>query len=200
MQAFIGNLNGLELFFAICAIVGGILFCFRLVLMFLGGDADGADGADGFDLDVEAADADALGDLSDSDVSFKLLSLQSVTAFLTMFGLVGWAMLAHGNYHPVIPIISGILAGLAMIWVMGKIFQFAYSMQSSGTLNLQNAVGKEGSVYLTIKPNESGKVQVTVQNRMMILDAVAEVEGEIHTGQPVRVVKIVAGKLVVEAL
>lgn len=208
MLAFMENLNGLELLFALCAIAGGTLFIFRLILMFMGhvGDTD-VDGHVDFDgmhdvggVDVDGGHDFAGHDASDSDVSFKLLSLQGITAFLMMFGLVGWAMMSQGDYHPMIPIIAGTAAGLATFWVMGKIFQFAISMQSSGTLKLQNAVGQEGSVYLTIKPNESGKVQVAVQNRMMILDAVAEGSQEIKTGQAVRVVKVVAGKLVVEKL
>ena len=208
MLAFLENLSGLELLFVSCAIVGGTLFILRLILMFMGhvGDAD-VDGHVDFDgmhdvggVDVDGGHDFAGHDVSDSDVSFKLLSLQGITAFLTMFGLVGWAILLYGDFHPMIPIIGGTVAGMAMFWVQSKIFQFAISMQSSGTLNLKNAIGQEGSVYLTIKPNESGKVQVTIQNRMMILNAIAEEGEEIKTGQAIRVTKVVAGKLVVQKI
>ncbi|MEN8127596.1 MAG: NfeD family protein [Planctomycetota bacterium] len=206
MLAFLDEITGLELVFVICAAFGGSLFVLRLILMFMGAadseapdgmdvdgiDVDGMDAADGFDADA--------GDVSDTDISFKLLSLQGITAFFMMFGLVGWAVIRQGDYPPLVPIASGTVAGLATIWVMKKIFQWATSLQSSGTMNLNNAIGQEGTVYLTIRPGEIGKVQVNVQNRLSVLNAITEGTEEIKTGADVRITKIKADKLVVEKL
>jgi membrane protein implicated in regulation of membrane protease activity len=209
MLAFLQNLNGLELLFACCAVFGAVLFFIRLVLMFVGhaGDA-GGDMDAGAMHDIGGGDAGMGADVGadgghdfsghDSDLSFKTLSLQGITAFFMMFGLVGWAVVRQGNYAAWIPILCGTAAGLITVWVMKKIFQFATSLQSNGTLNLQNAVGQEGTVYLTVKPGKAGKVQITVQDRYSILEAVTEKEEELKTGQTVRVVKVIAGKLVVE--
>lgn len=211
MLAFLQNLNGLELIFACCAVFGAVLFIIRLVLMFVGhaGDSDtGGDMDAGGMHDIGGGDADMGADVGadgghdfsghDSDLSFKTLSLQGITAFFMMFGLVGWAVLRQGQYAAWIPILCGSVAGLITVWIMKKIFQFATSLQSSGTLNLQNAVGQEGTVYLTIKPGQIGKVQITVQDRYSILEAVTEKDEEIKTGQTIRVLKVIAGKLVVE--
>ena len=207
MPAFIENLNGLELLFACCAVFGTVLFAIRLIMMFIGGidDAHSADAHDMGDMDtgtgdVDGADMDHTGDVHDSDISFKLLSLQGITAFFMMFGLVGWAVIRQSPENALIPIAAGTVAGLLTVWVMKKIFQFATSLQSSGTMNLNNAIGQEGTVYLTIHPGESGKVQVSVQDRLSVLEAVAESNEEIKTGEPIRVVRITAGKLVVEKL
>ncbi|MHC4988982.1 MAG: hypothetical protein ACYTFX_10890, partial [Planctomycetota bacterium] len=147
---------------------------------------------DGFDADA--------GDVSDTDISFKLLSLQGITAFFMMFGLVGWATLRQWELPPVVPIAAGTAAGFAIIWIMKQIFNWATSLQSSGTMNLNNAIGQEGTVYLTIRPGDIGKVQVNVQNRLSVLNAITEGNEEIKTGADVRVVKIKADKLVVEKL
>jgi len=190
------NLGGLELLFAGCAIFGTTLFVIRLALMLIG-FGDHHDAADG---GTDAVDVDHSGDFHDSDLSFKLLSLQGITAFFMMFGLIGWAVIRQGDYAPWIPVACGTAAGLLTIWLMKKIFQAAGSLQSSGTLNIDNAVGQEGTVYLTIHPGSSGKVQVNVQNRLSILEAIANNDQEIKTGESVRVVRIAAGKLVVEKI
>ena len=210
MLALLENLNGLELLFAGCAVFGTVLFVIRLVLMFVGGvdDAHSADTGDVGDVDAgdfdggdfDSADMDHTGEMHDSDLSFKLLSLQGITAFFMMFGLVGWAVIRQGEYSPLVPMAAGTVAGLLTVWVMKKIFQFATGLQSSGTMNLKNAIGQEGSVYLTIRPGQSGKVQVSVQNRLSVLEAVTEGSEEIKTGESIRVVRIIAGKLVVEKL
>lgn len=195
MLSFMSEMSGLERLFVLCAAFGTILFVVRLVLMFLGGghgdaDAGGADGADIHDGGVH--------DYSESDLSFKALSLQGITAFFMMFGLVGWAMIRQGNIPAVWSIVGGTAAGLATVWVMKKIFQMAGKLQSSGTLNLQNAVGQEGTVYLTIHPGQAGKVQIALQGRLSVLNATADGNQEIKTGQTVRVVRVSADTLVVE--
>jgi membrane protein implicated in regulation of membrane protease activity len=201
MVSLIDELSGLELLFVICAAFGTILFVIRLVLMFIGGggeegaadaDAGGMDGADGHDLGGH--------DLADSDLSFKALSLQGITAFFMMFGLVGWALVRQGNVPAALSILGGTIAGLATVWIMKKIFQAAGALQSSGTLDLQNAVGQEGHVYLTIHPGQTGKVQIAVQGRLSVLNAIAEGNQEIKTGQTVRVVRVSTDTLVVETI
>lgn len=201
MLAFWDGLSGLELLFASCAVFGTVLLAIRLLLLFIGGFDDGHT-ADTGDMDggMDAGDMDHTGDMHDSDLSFKLLSLQGITAFFMMFGLVGWAVIRQGQYPPLVPIASGTAAGLVTVWIMKKIFQIAGSLQSSGTLDLKNAVGREGTVYLTIRPGQSGKVQVDVQERVTILEAVTGENREIKTGEPVRVIGLTAGKLVVEKL
>lgn len=209
MLLFIEQMSGLEMVFAGCAVFGTALFIMRMILMFVGhtgdSDVDGHDIAHDIGHDMTAGDADAGHDfsghdVSETDVSFRLLSLQGITAFFMMFGLVGWGVLRSGDHHPLVPIECGAAAGLLTVWVMKKIFQYAGMLQSSGTLNLQNAVGQDGTVYLTIKAGQPGKVQVTVQQRLSVLEAVAEDGQEIKTGRPVRVVKVTAGRLVVKKL
>ena len=202
MVSLIDELSGLELLFVICAAFGTILFVVRLALMFIGGDgheggvdadAGGMDGADGHDFGHH--------DVADSDLSFKALSLQGITAFFMMFGLVGWALVRQGNVPAILSIAGGMLAGFSTVWIMKKIFQLAGSLQSSGTLDLQNAIGQEGLVYLTIHPGQIGKVQVVVQCRLSVLNAIAEDKTEeIKTGQRVWVVRVSADTLVVEKL
>ena len=153
---------------------------------------NGLDGADG-DVDFDAGD---------SDYSFKLISFQGLTAFFTMFGLVGLAMLKQSEFSPTHSVIGGAAGGLILVWVMKKVFEFAMGLQSSGNVRTANAIGAEGSVYLTIRPGDIGKVRVTVQNRMRIFDAKsADEQEEIKTGESVRVVGIVSGNtLVVEKI
>ena len=199
MLSLIDEMSGLEVLFVTCAAFGAILFVIRLALMFMGGGGEeGAADTDGFG-DVQAPDAADI-DLADSDLSFKALSLQGITAFFMMFGLVGWALVRQGNVHAAMSIAGGTAAGLATVWVMKKIFQMAGALQSSGTIDLHNAVGQEGRVYLTIRPGQTGKVQITVQGRLSVLNASCDGSEEIKTGQSVRVVRISADTLVVEKL
>ncbi len=179
-----GETSILEMLFVGCATLGGVLFFIRLVLMFMGGESE----VDG-DVDV---DADAGG----SDTSFKILSLQGLTGFFMMFGLIGLAVLramAPGAAGNIVSILAAVGAGLFAVWVITKLFSMMKGLQSSGTLDLANAVGQEGSVYLTIPAEGRGKVQVTIQGRLQEFEAISEKKVDIKTGQQIRVVRVVSG-------
>jgi membrane protein implicated in regulation of membrane protease activity len=68
-------------------------------------------------------------------------------------------------------------------------------MQSDGTLRISNAIGEEGTVYLTIPDNGTGQVQVAVQGGLKIFNAVSANHQRIPTGASIRVVKIVSGNM-----
>lgn len=189
-------ITGLELVFVACALIGGGFFVVRLVMMFMGFGHDGSDGS-AMDSAHDGA-ADVHHDVSATDISFKTLSLQGLTSFFMMFGLVGWAMLRQSQFTPSISVLGATIAGLATVYVIKLIFQWAGKMQSSGTLNLNNAVGQQGTVYLTIHPGQTGRVQVAVQDRLLTLDARSELPEELKTGEPIRVVKVANNILIVE--
>jgi hypothetical protein len=167
----------------------------------LGGDDFDADFDGDFDTDFDAdMDFDHTGTAADSDFSFQLLSMQGLTAFFMMFGLVGLATFKAG-VAVAISIASGVLAGLFAVWVISWLFSQMKRLQSDGTLNVQNAVGVSGSVYLNILEGKSGQVRVSVQGALKIFDAVSADKGIIETGEKIRVVGVVDNKtLIVEKI
>ena len=74
-------------------------------------------------------------------------------------------------------------------------------LQSNGAINIKNAIGKIGTVYLTIPPRRSGfgKVNVLVQERYAEYDAVTDGDEPIPTLAEIEVIGAVgADKLVVK--
>lgn len=194
MLALFDDYVGMEWFFLLCALIGGVLFIFRLILQFVGGDAD-VDGDIDIDVDMDGdIDADTGGD---SDVSFRLLSLQGVTSFGLMFGLVGLAMMRQSGQDAVRALAVATAAGLATVWLMKWIFNKAKVLQSSGNIKMKNAIGKEGDVYLTIPSHGTGKARVSVQNHLKVWDATTDNNQEIKTGERVRVTGVVSGNVLI---
>jgi len=200
-----GETSGLDLLFILCASIGGGLFAVRLVLFFLGGfgdadaDADVGDAGDVGDVDVgDAGDVDAdtggdVGDAVESAASFKLLTLQGITAFLAMFGLVGLAC-SKAELGGAISVAGGTGAGAVSVVIITKLLTALLKLQSSGTISLKNAVGQDGSVYLRIPAEGTGKVQVEIQERLMVLEAVSADKTELKTDDKVKIVGIVGGR------
>ena len=97
----------------------------------------------------------------------------------------------------VLVLAAATLAGLGTIWVLAKIFTFMKGLQSTDELNLDEAVGNEGVVYLTIPAEGTGKVRVTVRGSLKVFNAVSEDKKEIKTNERILVVRIVSGNVLV---
>lgn len=179
------NTPSLAMFFGTTAVIGGVLFLVRLILFLFGaGDQELPDvniGADSVEPGFH-------------DSGFQFISLQGVAGFFMMFGLVGLAMLSS-NVSAWISLAGAIVAGMVTLLLVGLIFQTMRRMQSDGTLRIANAIGEEGTVYLTIPEQGTGQVQVTVQGGLKIFNAVSTNHQRLPTGTSIRVVAIVSGNM-----
>lgn len=172
----------LHQFFLYCAIGGGTLFLVQLVLSMLGmGDAD---------LDFGGHHGAETGHTS-ADTAFKVLSLQGLTAFFGMFGLVGLALHDENHVHPVLAVMGASAAGSFTTWLIARLFRAARKLETSGTMDLQKAVGATGTVYLRIAPDKPGKVTLSVHGRLIELDAISPTQ-TLDTGTEVRVERVLA--------
>ncbi len=183
--------------------IGGTLFVLRTIMMVAGGgfDDDGLDAS--FDSDISGdmdvssdIDTDFEGDHAEADTSFKLLSMQGLTAFFMMFGLVGLALL-RANLHVLLTIFGGTVAGLFTVWVISVIFAQMKRLQSDGTISISNAIGEKGTVYLTIPAKGSGQIQVTTQGSLKIFDAISKEKVKLATGTKIQVVDVADEKTLV---
>lgn len=168
-----------------CAAIGGALLVLQFVLLALGGSGDASDGPP--TVDGSAHDA----------LFLKYLSLQTVAAFATFFGLTGLAT-QNAGWSPAMATMAAILAGAIALLAVGKATAALLRLQSSGNLDLANAIGQEASVYLRIPAagEGNGRVLVTVQGRKVEAKAVSQA-AEFATGARVRVLARAADDLLV---
>ena len=139
---FIGieDLVGFDLVFGISALVGGLLFLLWFVLLMIGGAA--SDLFDGlFDIQI-----------GDTDLSFKALTFQGLSSFLMMFGLIG-LMISEMDAPRVLSILGGLGAGGLSMWMVSKLFDTFKELEQDQTMDLDNATGSTGTVYLRIPPS-----------------------------------------------
>ena len=192
------GLNTLEIFYLFCALLGGILVVFRMIMQVLGAaDVDmdsGGDAGGGMGGDVGG---DASGH-DDSDAGFKLLSMHGLSSFMLMFGLVGFIVYHQEHAGVALSLVAAVFAGYLSVWIIKKIFDFMIKMQSSGTLEISAAIGAEGEVYLTIPKGGTGKVMVNFHGRLREFNAMAEKGGEMKTGEKIKVLRVSGQTLVVE--
>lgn len=185
----------METMFFYCSVVGGsfMIIQFLLAMLGIGADVDDVDFNASVEPDV-ALDADAAsssGHSSASDI-FKILSLRTMIAFCTFFGLGGLAGLKNGFSEPVSFICAIVLGSSAMLLVY-FVYRWIYSLKYDGSVSEKTLVGCQGNVYLPIPENGKGigKVQVVQQSRTMEYEAITEGEA-LSNGTPIIVTRVIS--------
>lgn len=211
------NLQLVEQVLYCIAVPASLILIIQTVMMLLGlgeggeginpSDTSGLDVPDvDFDVSVDG-DFSANGnmDLSNHDISnpsdiadFRLLSVQSVIAFLCIFGWSGITAIANGMPEWAALVLAAVL-GFAAMLLVAKIIQWSSKLAQNGTFNVKNLLGESGTVYIPIPPkgNGSGKINVSCGERFLEFDAISEGDETLSTGSPVRVVDIVSGSVLV---
>ena len=184
----LGDVTGIDMLFAASALVGGILFVLYFFLLMIGGIAtDIFDGLFGIDVDMGA------------DASFKALTVQGIMAFRMFFGLAGLYVTKSGG-GPSPAILAGAIAGGASMYFTGKLFELFVNLQQDGTVELSEAIGAKGQVYLRITDEGVGQVTVEVNEAQRTFNAKAEDGAGIATGDFIEVVDTIGEVLVVKRI
>ncbi len=170
-----------EQVFWIVTIPATVIFLALLVLTIFGGDMH-TDVDTSIDTHIDSGDS----------IPFQFLSLKNIVAFFAVFGWSGIGFI-HSGLAPWLVILLAILCGLLMMFLMASLFYLMSKLAESGTLNMKNAVGKLGEVYLRIpaKRGGMGKVQLNVQGSVQTLDAITDDSDIIPTSSIIQVVDVI---------
>jgi hypothetical protein len=187
----------METVYLVCALAGGtLLVCqFLLSLLGLGHHDAGTDHDFGADHDLStdhSLDGQHEAGHEHAHSSFlHILTFRTAAAAVAFFGLAGLTAgprLADEALTLGVALGAGAAALLAVAWMMKAL----YRLRADGTVRMDRAVGRTGTVYLTIPPGKAGvgKVTLTLQNRTVECQAVTQREQTLPTGAKVVVVAV----------
>jgi len=177
-----------------------VIMLLQLVLMIIGigfgGDAD----TDADDADVEANYDTAPSEASNSGNTsvFRIFTIRGIVAFFAIGGWAGLAALTAG-LHPFWALQVSLFAGVCALLLAAIAIKLALKMQTSGNINIKNAMSKEADVYIRIpsKRSDTGKVTMLLQERFVELDAVTDSDVDLMPNSKVKVVAITDGDCLV---
>ncbi len=174
------ELTTLQHIFAFIAVPATLVLVVQTVLLFFGiGDGE---------CDVDC-DCDDILDAAHGDGGLTLVSVRGIVA---MFCVAGWSgiVFVDVGLDESISIILAAVCGIAALFGIAYLMKAVMKLQSSGNLDLGQAVGKVGEVYIPIpaKAQGKGKINITIQDRFIEVDAMTVSEDALKTGEAVRVV------------
>ena len=188
-----GLVLGQQIFLCI-AVPATVLMIVLIVSMLIGIGDD--------DIDAGDTDIDSDGDVVDAGLSF--FTLRGIVSMLCIMGWSGYVFL---DADLGLPMPLGVVISVGLGFVTLVLVAFAMRgiarLQSSGNLDIRNAIGKVGQVYLTIPAGgkSAGKVNLTIQEQFKEFSAMTVSDEPIKTGEYVRVVSVSdTGVLMVEPI
>jgi hypothetical protein len=198
--------------YTVCAIVGGVILLVQLLMTAIGladhdllsggGDVhdSGFGGDHGGDLLTDShtdmpGDHD-LHDVHDSSWFFQFISIRSMVAALTFFGVCGGLATSMG-LPPILSMPVALGGGVAAMVIVAWLMQLLMSMREDGTMHIERAIGQPATVYLPVPGKRSGmgKVMVNMPERSLECNALTD-EEELATGAEVQVADILDGNTV----
>ena len=180
MELWWEAMTGLERVMACIACPATLVLLIQTVLLFFGfGGADG-----GLDIDVDGdgipdAGFDAEGD---ADGGMRIFTVRGLVTFFTIFGWSALVLLKGGTASYLAVGVAFILGVFAMV-LTALFLKWVMKLQSDGTVDIRNAVGLSGRVYLPVPARRAGtgKVNVLLQERYCECSAVSDSEEPLPT-------------------
>ena len=169
--------------FALIAIPSTLVLLVQSLLLIFG--IGGGDG--GIDLDGDGV-PDTPGFEGDGDGGLALFSLRGI---MSMAAVAGWSgLVMHEAEMPLVltVFLAAVFGFLAMVGI-AFVMKMAMKLQQNGNLDIGYAIGKVGTVYIPIPPEMkgAGKINLTIQERFVEIDAKTACSRKLATGESVRI-------------
>lgn len=196
LNAFWNSLDFFQRFLYYIAIPSTLILIIQTVLSIIGLDGHGDTDASHVDIgghdvgghDIGSHDAGTEHEGGDHTDGFRVFSIRGIVAFFTIFSWTG-IVLSRTAVPTVVNLIISIIAGFFAMLLVAAMFYGISKLQQSGNLDINNAVGQTGTVYLPIpeKRKGKGKVNITIQEQLVELNAQTDDNNPIPTGSSVKV-------------
>ena len=147
--------------YLIMALIGTVFFVLRLLMaLFFGGDGD--------------VDGD-MADIGDGDAAFSMFSILSILAFFMGAGWMGLTCRIDWDLSSIVSAMSATGFGLALMLMASGLMALTRNLNQVGEYDLETAVGRTASVYMSIpeRGDGRGKIKVTVSGRLKMIDAIS---------------------------
>ena len=133
--------------------------------------------------------------LSDTDVAFDFISIQSILAFLMGFGWVGLACFVQFKLGALISFIAAFVFGIIFMFLSAYLMFLIKKLDKREKFDLQDFVGTVGRAYTAFKPQGEGQIEITINDQLSVIGAINMTDEEIHAFMPVKIEKIEDNKI-----
>ncbi len=167
--------------FLYTAIFSTVLYVIKMaVFMIAGGDTE------------VSSDFDTM---TEADVSFNFVSLQSILAFFMGFGWSGLACVIQFQTTYKSAFVTGFIVGFVFMYLSAYLMFSIKKLNKKVIYDYKTLIGKEGKAYINIPPKKEGQIEIDFNNKLSILEAVNNDDETIEAFAAIKVIKAENNKI-----
>jgi hypothetical protein len=125
------------------------------------------------------------------DAAFRLISFQTIAAFLMGAGWGGLGAYRGSNLEIGWSMLIAFACGTAMLYIFAWLMKVVYDLQTSGNISPRQVVGHDAQVDVEIPSSHMGQgtIKIVVNDRMRRYRAITEGQ-TLQRGDTVRITKL----------
>ena len=161
-------------------------------------DSDTSGLGDGDVNDLPDVDGDTDMDGAMQDSGLRVFTVRGLVAFFAVGSWSGITALSLGA-HPLLAVFIAFVMGTLALLFVAWFIKWTLKLQHDGTMRPNEALGKEGEVYMTIGANRTtrGKVNIIIGQQLVELDAVTDSDVSLKYGERVTVTQVLGDNTLV---
>lgn len=168
-------LNLYNVFIAI-SIFSTVLYIIKLAIFILVGG----------DVEVETD----FNTVSECDISFNFLSIQSILAFFMGFGWSGLAAIVQFHTGGKIALLIAIIVGLAFMFLSAYLMYSVKKLNKRIVVDYKELINKAGKAYTTFEAKAEGQIEIDLNSKLTTLNAINISDEKINAFSVIKVVKV----------
>ena len=136
--------------------------------------------------------------ITETDTSFDFLSIEAILSFLMGYGWL--SLFLYKNFE--LPLWGIILGGLLFGFLIARMYVFLMfcikKLDKNPKPTVEDYLQASGRAYSKILPHAEGQAELTINNKLSIVNVINLTDEEIQSFTPVKVVKYENEKIYIE--
>ena len=124
----------------------------------------------------------------ETETSFDFLSVQTILAFFMGFGWIGLAASKQWGLSIIITLIISVLFGFFLMFATAYLMFLVKKLNHRVVKNYSSCIGQIAKTYTEFKPNGSGQIEVSVEGKLSIENAINISNDDIKSFQEVKII------------
>lgn len=134
----------------------------------------------------------------ETETSFDFLSIQSILAFFMGFGWMGFTCLKQFGLGAKLSILSAFVFGLVLMFLSAYLMFLVKKLNKQVVKKYNECVGLTAKAYTSFAPKAEGQIEVLVNGKLSIENAVNDTDASIDAFKEVKVIKYENNKFYIE--
>lgn len=136
--------------------------------------------------------------IGETDTSFDFLSIEAILSFLMGFGWLGFTFFSVWKMSIWVSVLAAIFFGVLFASLYAFLMICVKKLEEIPQETAQDYIGAKGKAYTNINAHSEGQAELTINQKLKIVQVINNTDADIAAFTPVKVVNFEENKIFIE--